>query len=82
MDTIDYKGFQIRSAIYPREPLNEFKIRVSIACHMNDQDRETHFDGNDTFTSLKGAEDASIKFGKDIIDGKYPGLSTAELIKP
>lgn len=82
MATIKYKGFEVSPAPYQLADSGEWTLDTVLTKH-HDGRGETltkKYSGKNTFKSEAEAKAHAIEFGKQIIDGKFPELTTDDLL--
>ena len=70
-----YKGYEIKSTSIQLQEKDKWTTSVSITQHTGDHATIFPFSAGNTFGTKEDADAHSINFGKQIIDGNYPGLS-------
>jgi hypothetical protein len=74
-----YNGFTITSAPYPAE-FGKWSLKLTITrAHGKNPDRSLEIDENILFDTPEEAYEASVNFGKQIIDGEHDRYSVLEL---
>lgn len=78
MEGIDYKGYTIRSTSIQIADSNKWTVAVNIVTPQGDNNLDQPFSSAMTFASQEEADNHSIDFGKQIIDGKHINIYLAE----
>ncbi len=76
---VTYKEYEIVSTTMKLRDDEKWTTSVTIVRHHNSHSNRLPFSSESTFDTEKEAEYNSIKFGKEIIDGKHHGLSVDKL---
>ena len=81
MSRTTYKEFELRPVPYQLADTGEWVVRVSIIRHHDarHESLEKSVNASNRAASRGEAEKLSIEFGKDVVDGKYPAVSLADL---
>jgi hypothetical protein len=75
---VHYKGYELVPASIQRVGTGEWPVAVTIF-KILPQTASIPFASNTTFKTQQEANEKSIEFGKQIIDGKYQELSVSDL---
>lgn len=81
MDPVDYKGFEVMAVSKPTQDGSGWTVEVHIT-NLNGPHggpRGRRYTTDKVIADRGAAELESIKFGKEVIDGKHPGLSVDDL---
>ena len=82
MNTIEYKGFQISPIPHQQKDTGMWTLDVSLTRHHDGRGESLtkKFSGGNTYKTEAEARTHSVDFGKQVIDGKYPDITTEDLL--
>lgn len=78
MEEIDYKGHSIYSTSIQIADSKKWTVAVNIVTHQGDSDLDQPYSSAITFGAKEEADNRSVEFGKQIVDGMYPNLVLAK----
>lgn len=78
--TLSYKRFDLTPAVEHLRDSGEWSTRVLITRHHAHGVKEKFCSASATFKDKVSAENHSIEFGKQIVDGHYKNATTADLL--
>jgi len=78
-DQVPYRGYWIRSTPKQLRDTGEWTLEVHIGRDTGGERRERICTARDTFKTREDAVVRGVRFGRDVIDGKVPGCSVADL---
>ncbi len=76
---ISYRGFDLSAAIEQLADSSEWTTRVLITKHRGSEVREKFCSASNAFKEKSQAEEHSIEFGKQIVDGLYQNTTVDDL---
>ena len=79
MNSIRYKGYEIRAAPYKLTDSGEWSINLYICRDTGNERRERNFHAGNTYEKKADAVAHCHDFGKQIIDGQVEECSVADL---
>ena len=77
---LNYKSFELRSAVEHLLDSGEWSTRVLITKHHAEGVKEKFCVASNTFQDKPEAESHSIEFGKQIVDGYFLNATVADLL--
>ena len=77
---IPYKGFVLKSAPEHLRDSGHWSVRVLITKHHENGVKEKFCSASNTFPDKAEAENHSIEFGKQVVDGRYQNATVADLL--
>jgi hypothetical protein len=78
-DPVEYKGYVINPAPYPYSDPERYSVRAMIARHSGQDVNVRPYDSGTFCDTRAEAEERSIEFAKQVIDGQVKDVSIADL---
>lgn len=79
MDVVAYKEFEIKASPHQLAESGEWSLNIYVTHHKGGEILEKNFSAADTFKTRDDAIFHCHNFGRQIIDGKVPGCTIADL---
>ena len=79
MDTINYKGYQIRAIPYQLAESGRWTINIDVAVERGGETKWRKFSTGNTFETKQEAIQHCFNFGRQIIDGQVSEYTVSDL---
>ena len=79
MNGVPYKGYVIRPTPLQLADSGDWTVELYISKDKGNEIKERKYSAGDTFKTQREATQHCINFGKQIIDGKPPNFTVADL---
>jgi hypothetical protein len=79
MDVVAYKEFEIKASPYQLAESGDWTLNIYITHHRGGETLEKNFSAATTFKTRDEAIQHCLNFGKQIIDGRVPDCTLADL---
>jgi len=76
---ITYKGFELKPAVEHLRESGRWSTRALITKHHANEVREKFVSAANTFADKAEAEQHSLEFAKQVVDGKYQNATAEDL---